>query len=212
MSTYQVNDGVIGIVFSLVYVSIKEFGVVGSDTYTWGIKDFHKCWSGSLAKRRLCLGPTCVINCTPLSALSFWVSEFVSRNAWLQQHHFANKDLCSQSYGFPNSSIRMWELDHEEGWAPKNWCFAIVVVEKTLESPLSSKEIKPVNRKGDQPWIFIGRTDAEAEAPILWPPNAKNWLIVKDPDAGKDWGQEEKGMTEDEMVGWHHWLNGHEFE
>ena len=103
------------------------------------------------------------------------------------------------------------ELDHKEGWAPKNWYFWTVVVEKTLESPLDSKEIKQVNPKGDQPWIFIGRADAEAEAPILWPPDAKSQLIGKDPDAGEDWGHE-KGMTEDEMVGWHHWLNGHEFE
>ena len=104
----------------------------------------------------------------------------------------------------------MWELDHKEGWAPKNWCFWTVVLEKTLESPLDCMEIKPVNPKGNQSWIFIGRPDAEA--PILWPPDAKNWLIRKGPDAGKDWRQEEKGMTEDEMVGWHHWLNGHEFE
>ena len=93
-----------------------------------------------------------------------------------------------------------------------NWCFQTVVLEKTLENPLNSKEIKPVNPKGNQPWIFIGRADAEAEALILWPPDAKNWLTGKDPDAGKDWGQEEKGVIEDEMVGWHHWLNGHEFE
>ena len=106
----------------------------------------------------------------------------------------------------------MWELDHEEDWAPKNWCLQTVVLEKTLESPLDSKEIKPVNPKGNQPRILIGRTDTEAEVPILWPPDAKSPLIGKDPDAGKDWGQEEKGVTEDEMVGWHHWLNGHEFE
>ena len=105
----------------------------------------------------------------------------------------------------------MWELDHKEGWAPKNWCFQTVVLEKTLESPLDCK-IKPVNPEGSQSWIFIGRTDAEAETPILWPPDAKNWLIGKEPDAGKDWRQEEKEVTEDEMVGWHHWLNGHEFE
>ena len=100
----------------------------------------------------------------------------------------------------------------KEGWAPKNWYFRTVVLEKTLESPLDCKEIKPVNRKGSQSWIFIGRTNAEAEAPILWPPDVKNWLIRKDPDAGKDWRQEEKGTTEDKMVGWHHWLDGHEFE
>jgi len=104
------------------------------------------------------------------------------------------------------------ELDHQEGWALKNWWFWIVVLEKTLESPLDDKEIRSVNPKGNQPWIFIGRTDAEAEAPILWPPDAKSWIIGKDPDAGKDWGQEEKDVTEDEMIGWHHWLNGHKFE
>ena len=108
----------------------------------------------------------------------------------------------------------MWELDYEESWAPKNWCFWTVVLEKTLESPLDCKGlqwIQPVHPKGDQSWVFIGRTDAEAEAPILWPPDAKSWLIWKDHDAGKDWRQEEKVPTEDEMVGWHHWLNGHEF-
>ena len=106
----------------------------------------------------------------------------------------------------------MWEMDYKESWVPKNWWFWTVVLEKTLESPLNSKEIKPVDPKGNQPWIFIGRTDAEGEAPILWPPDVKNWLIGKDPDAGKDWSQEEKGTTtEDEMVGWHHQLNGHEF-
>ena len=106
----------------------------------------------------------------------------------------------------------MWELDHKESWALKNWCFWTVVLEKTLESPLDCKEIQPVNPKGDQFWIFIGRTDAGAETPIIWPPDAKNWLIGKDPDAGKYWRQEEKGMTEDEMIGWHHRLNGLEFE
>ena len=107
----------------------------------------------------------------------------------------------------------MWELVHKEGWAVlKNWCFWTVVLEKTLESPLDSKEIKPVNPKRNQPWIFIGSVNAEAEAPILWPPNGKNWLLRKDPDAGEDWRQEEKGMTEDKMVGWHHQLNGHEFQ
>ena len=100
----------------------------------------------------------------------------------------------------------------EEGWASKNWCFWTVELEKTLESPLDCKEIKSVNPKGNQSWIFIGRTDAEVEAPILWPPDVKSWLIRKAPDAGKDWEQEEKGMTEDEMVGWHHRLNGGEFE
>ena len=106
----------------------------------------------------------------------------------------------------------MWELDHKEGWTLKNWCFWSAVLKKTLESPLDCKEIQPVNPKGNQLWIFIGRTDAEAEALILWPPDAKSQLIGKDPDAGKDWGQEEKGTTEYEMVGWHHWCDGPEFE
>ena len=105
----------------------------------------------------------------------------------------------------------MWELDCKESWALKNWCFWTVVLEKTLESPLDCKEIQPVHPKGNQSWIFIGRTDPEAETPILWPSNVKNWLIGKDPDAGKDWRWEEKGMTEDEMVGWHHQLEGHEW-
>ena len=106
----------------------------------------------------------------------------------------------------------MWELHHKEGWAPKNWCFWTVVLEKTHESPSDFRELKPVNPKWNQYWIVIGRTNAEAEAPILWLPDAKSWLIRKDPNAGKDWRQEEKGMTEDKMVGWHHWLHGHEFE
>ena len=106
----------------------------------------------------------------------------------------------------------MWELDHKEGRAPKNWCFWIVVLEKTLESPLNGKEIKLVNSKVNQPWLFIGRTDAEAETPVVWPRVVKGWLIGKDSDAMRDWGQEEKGMTEDEMSGWHHWLNGCESE
>ena len=106
----------------------------------------------------------------------------------------------------------MWELDYEESWVLKNWCFWTVVLEKTLESSLDCKEIQPVYPKGDQSWVFIGRTDAEAETPILCSPDAKSWLIRKDPDAGRDWGQEEKGTTEDKMAGWHHWLDGHEFE
>ena len=105
----------------------------------------------------------------------------------------------------------MWELDCKESWALKNWCFWTEVLAKTLESPLDCKEIQPVHPKGDQSWVSIGRTDAEAETPILWPSDEKSWLIWKDPDAGRDWGQEEKGTTEDEMVGWHHQLNGHEF-
>ena len=116
-----------------------------------------------------------------------------------QRHYFANNGTSSQSYGFSSSYVWMWELDHKESWESKKWCFWTVVLEKMLESLLECKEIKPVNPNGNQSWIFIGRTDAEAETPILWPPNTKNWLIWKDPDAGKDWRQEEKGMTED---GW----------
>ena len=127
-----------------------------------------------------------------------------------QRHYFANKGPSSQGYVFSNSHICMWELDYRESWA-QNWCFWTVVLEKTLESSLDCKEIQPVHPKGNQSWISIGRTDVEAETPILWPPDVKNWLIWKDPDDGKDWGQVEKGTTEDEMVGWHHWLNGHEF-
>ena len=108
-----------------------------------------------------------------------------------------------KAYGFSSSLVWMWELDYKESWAPKNWCFWTVVLEKTLVSPLDCKEIQPVHSKGDQSWTVIGRTDVETETPILWPLDAKNWLFWKDPDAGKDWRWEEKGMTEDEMVGWH---------
>ena len=128
------------------------------------------------------------------------------------RHYFANKGLSSRSYGFSSGHVWIWELDYQESWAPKNCCFLTVVLENTLESPLDCKEIQPILPKGNQSWIFIGRTDAKAETPILRPPDAKNWLSGKDPDAGKDWRQEEKGMTEDEIVGWHHRLNGHEFE
>ena len=124
-----------------------------------------------------------------------------------QRHYLANKGPSSQSYGFSISHVWMWELDYKESWVPKNWCFWTVVLEKTLESPLDSMEIQPVHPKGSQSWLFIVRPDAEAETetPILWPPDAKNWLIWKDPDAGKAWRQEEKGRT------WHHRLSGHEF-
>ena len=129
-----------------------------------------------------------------------------------QRHYFTNKCLSSQSYGFSSSHVWMWELNHKEGWVLKNWCFWTVVLEKTLENSLDCKEIQPVLPKGNQSWIFVGRADAKAEAPIIWPPDAKNRLIWKDPDAGKDWRWEEKGTTEIEMGGWHHWLNGQEFE
>ena len=166
----------------------------------------------------------------PLVVLSEWKWERVIRiEAWANKYgrfcarkinfkdgasgkDLANKALSSQSYGFSSSPVWMWELHHKESWALKNWCFWTVVLEKTLESLLYCKEIQPVHPKGKPSWILIGRTDAEAETPILWQPDAKNWLIGKDPDAGKDWRQEEKGKTEDEMVGWHHQLNRHEFE
>ena len=121
------------------------------------------------------------------------------------------KSPSSQGYGFSRGHVWMWELECEDSWVPKNWCFWTVVLEKTLLNPLDCKEIQSVHSKGDQSWVFIGRTDVEAETRILWPPHAKSWLIAKDSDAGKDWGQGEKETIEDEMVGWHQWLNGHGF-
>ena len=129
-----------------------------------------------------------------------------------QRHYFADKGPSSQSYGFSSSHVCMWELDHKESWALKNWCFWTVVLDKTFENVLDYKEIKPVNLKRNQSWIFTGRSDVEAETPIVWPPDAKNWLLGKDPDAGKDWRWEEKGTTEEEKDWWHHRLNGDEFE
>ena len=128
-----------------------------------------------------------------------------------ERHHFANKDPYSQSYDFSSNHIWMCEFDHKEGWAPKNWCFWTVVLEKPLENPLDCKEIKSINPKGNQLWIYFGRTD-DAEAPIFWPPDVKSQLTGKDPDDGKDWRQKERRATEDEMVRQHHWLNGYEFE
>ena len=119
-----------------------------------------------------------------------------------------NRDLIFS--GFSSGYIWIWELDCEESWALKNWCFWTVVLEKALDSPLDCKEIQPVHSEGDQSWVFFGRNDAKAENPVLWPPHVKSWLTGKDSDAGRDWGQEEKGTTEDEMAGWHHWLDGHE--
>ena len=129
-----------------------------------------------------------------------------------QRHYVANKGSSSQGYGFSSSHVWMWELDYKESWGSKNWCFWTVVLEKTLESSLDCKEMQLVHPKGNQSWIFIGRTDAEAVTPIHWPPDVKKWLIGKDPDAGKDWRQEGKGRIEFEMVGWHYWLYGLEFE
>ena len=149
-------------------------------------------------KRRLVLGRKVMTN--------------LDRDIKKQRHYFANKGPSSQSYGFSSSHVWIWELDDKESWAPKNQCFWTVVLEKSLESPLDCKEVQTVNPKGNQFWIFIGRTDAEAETPILWPPDVKKRCIGKDPSSGKDWRQREKGKTENEMVGWHHWLDGHEFE
>ena len=149
-------------------------------------------------KRRLLLGRRAMTNLD---------STFKSRDITLPTKVHLVKVMV-----FSVVHVWMWELDYKVSWAPKNWCFWTVVLEKTLESPLDCKEIQPVHPKVHQSWIFIGRTDAEAESPILWPPDAKNWLIWKDPDARKDWRQAERGMTEDEMVGWHHRLNGHDFE
>ena len=125
-----------------------------------------------------------------------------------QRHYATDKGLCSQGYGLPSCHIRLWQLDRKEGRVLKNRCLRTVVLEKTPESPLDDKKIKPVDPKGNQPWIFIGRTDAEA--PVFWSPDANSWYIGKVPDAGKDWGQKEKRASEDKMAGWHHWINGHE--
>ena len=129
----------------------------------------------------------------------------------MHRHYFANKGPFSQGYDFSSGHVWMWEWDCEEGWVPKNWCFWSVVLKKTLESPLDCQEIQQVHSE-DQPWDFFGRNDAKAETPILWPPHVKSWLIGKDSAAGRDWGQEEKGTTEDEMAGWHHWVDGRESE
>ena len=128
----------------------------------------------------------------------------------MQRHYSADKDLCSQGHGLPSGHVWLWELDHKEGRMLKNWCLQTVVQEKTPESPLDSKEIEPVNLKGDEPWIFIGRTDAEAEAPVFWSSDANSWLIGKVNDAGQDWGQKQKRVSEDEMAWWRHQCNEHE--
>ena len=149
-----------------------------------------------------------------INTLALWKESYdqLLQHIENQRHYFANKGPSSQGYGFSCGHVRMWELDCEEKWASKNWCFWTVVLEKTLESPLDCKDIQPILPKGDQSYLFIGRYDAEAETSILRPSDVKNWLFGKDPDAGKDWRREEKGTTEDEMVGWHHRLNGHESE
>ena len=153
---------------------------------------------------------TADVDCShQIKMLAPWMKSYNLPRQCIIKHryYFANKGLSSQTYGFSSSHVRMWELDHKEGWVPKNWYFWTVMLEKTVENPLNSEEIEPVNPKRHQPWIFIRRTDTEAEAPIFWPPDAKSQLIGKDPDSGKDWGHE-NGTTEDVMIGWCHWLNG----
>ena len=183
----------------------QGYGLSSSHVEMWGLWAARRCW--------LQLPPS---SCStgPLGA-SRWSK---SPESWLakkhiikQRHRFNDRGLYSQSYGFSSSHVQMWELDHKEGWVLKNWCFQTVLLKRIHESPLDSKEIKPVSPKRNQPWIFIGRTDAEADIPMLCPPDVKSWLTGKDPDAGRDWGQE-KWVTEDEMVGWHDWLSGHDFE
>ena len=166
--------------------------------YFWGLQNHCRWWLQPWDKKML----------TPCKEIYDQPREHIKK----QRHYFANKSLSSQGYGFSSSHVRMWELDYKESWVPKNWCFRTVVLEKSLESPLDFREFQPVHLEGNQPWMFIGRTDVEAETPTLWAPDAKSWLIWKDPDNGKDWRWEEKGMTEDKMVGFHHQLNGHEFE
>ena len=167
-----------------------------SDFIFWGSKITAHDDCSHETKRRLLLGKKLMTNLDSI----------------LKSRDITWPTKICQGYGFSSGHVWIWELDCEESWALKNWCFWTIMLEKNLESPLECKEIQPVHPKEDQSWVFIGRTDAEAETPILWPPHVKSWLIGKDPDAGRDWGQEEKGTTKDEMAGWHHWLNGHEFE
>ena len=186
----------VGLKFNVQKTKIMAFGPITS----WQI-DGEKM---EIVKNFIFLGSNITVNgdCHDIKRYLFLRRSYNKPRQCIekQKYHFADKGPCSQSYDFSNSHVQMWELDHKEGWALKNRCFQTVVLEKTLESPLDCKDIQPVNPKGNQPWTFIGRTDTEAETPILWPPDAKNRLIEKDPDAGKDWRQEEKGMTEDDMV------------
>ena len=162
--------------------------------YFWGLQNHCRWW----------LQPWNLKMLTP------WKESYGQRRQHIKKwrHYFVSKGPSSQGHGFSSGHVWMWALDCEESWVPKNWYFLTMVLEKTLEHPQDCKEIQPVHPKGNQSWIFIGRTDAEAESLILWLPDAKSWPIWKVSDAGKDWGQEEKGTTEDEMVGWHHQLNG----
>ena len=165
--------------------------------YFWGLQNRCRWWGSHEIKTHLFLGRKVM---TTLDSI------LKSRDIAL-----TTKVCIVKAMVFSSGHVWLWELDYKESWGQKNWCFWTVVLGKTLESPLDCKEIQSVHPKGDRSWVFIGRTDVEAESPILWPPDVKSWLVWKDPDAGKDWGQEEKGMTEDEMVVWHHQLNGHGF-
>ena len=197
------------------YRSIQSWrSLVGCST--WGRKESDKTerlhFHFSLSRLGEGNGSPLQYSCleNPRDGGAWWAAVYGVAQSWTRLKQLSSSG-SSQSYGFSSSHVWMWELDYKERWAQKNWCFWTVVLEKTLQSLLDCKEIQSVHPKGDQSWVIIGRTDVEAETPILWPPDVKSWLIWKDPDAGKDWGQEEKGMMEDEMVGWHHWLNGHEF-
>ena len=154
--------------------------------YFWGLQNHCRWWLQPWNEKML----------TPWKEIYDQTRQHIKK----QRHYFVNKGSSSQAYGFSSSHVRMWELDYKESWVLKNWCFWTVLLEKTLESPLDCKEIQLVHPKGDQSWVFTGRTDVEAETPIFWPPEAKSWLISKDPDAGKDWRQKKKGASEDEMV------------
>ena len=166
--------------------------------YFWGLQNHCRWWLQPWNKKTL----------TPWKENYDQPREHIEK----QRYYFANKGPSSQGYGFSCGHVWMWELDCEESWAQKNWCFWTVVLEKALESPLDCEETQPGHSKGDQSWVFFGRNDAKAKTPVLWPPHVKSWLIGKDFDAGRDWGQEEKGTTEDEMARWHHQLDAHEFE
>ena len=165
-----------------------------ADLILGGLQNHCRWWLQSEIKRHLLLGRKVRTN--------------LRQHIKKQKHYVIKKGSSSQGYGFSCSHVWLWELAYKESWEQKNWFFWTVVLEKTLGSPLDCKKIQPIHPKGNQSWVFIGRTDVEAETPIIWTPDAKSWT---DPYAGKYWGQAEKGATEDEMVGWHHWLNGHEF-
>ena len=188
----------------LVFWMLSFKPIFSLSSYTFIKKLFS---SSSLSAIRVVSSASEVINISPsnLDSSLCFIQSRISHDV------LYNKGLSSQGYGFSSGHVWMWELDYKESWALKKWCFWTVVLEKTLENSLECKEIQPVHSKVDQSWVFIGRTDVEDEPPILWPSDAKSWLIGKNPDAGKDWGQEEKGTTEDEMVGWYHRLDGYRF-